>query len=83
MDERVGTDEDAESRADGATDEAFVEAEREHRLAKLDALRERGIEPYPVRFDRDRHVAELHERVRRPRRRAAETDERGQASPAA
>ena len=29
--------------------------DRAHRLAKLDALRERGVEPYPVRFDRDSH----------------------------
>jgi lysyl-tRNA synthetase class 2 len=31
----------------------FQAETRAHRLAKLDALRERGIEPYPVRFDRD------------------------------
>ncbi len=39
----------------------FLEAsERQHRLDKLDALRERGIEPYPVRWDRDTTAAELH-----------------------
>lgn len=38
----------------------FQEAERTRRLAKLDALRERGIEPYPVRFDRDASAAGLH-----------------------
>lgn len=32
---------------------SFTEAERRHRLDKLDALRERGINPYPVRFDRE------------------------------
>ena len=40
----------------------FIHEERAHRLAKLDALRERGIEPYPVRFDRDHTAAELRER---------------------
>ena len=35
----------------------FQEETRAHRLAKLDALRERGIEPYPVRFDRDSTAA--------------------------
>lgn len=39
----------------------FQEAERARRLAKLDALRERGIEPYPVRFDRDATAAGLHQ----------------------
>nr|MDQ6915304.1 lysine--tRNA ligase [Actinomycetota bacterium] len=33
--------------------EDFVAAERAHRLGKLEALRERGLDPYPVRFDRD------------------------------
>lgn len=33
---------------------------REHRLAKLQALRGRGVDPYPVRFDRDCTAAELH-----------------------
>jgi lysyl-tRNA synthetase len=39
----------------------FQEETRAHRLAKLDALRERGIEPYPVRFDRDSTTAALRE----------------------
>ncbi len=39
----------------------FQEETRTHRLAKLDALRERGIEPYPVRFDRDSTAAALRE----------------------
>ena len=29
-----------------------MDAEQERRLAKLDALRDDGIEPYPYRFDR-------------------------------
>ncbi len=32
------------------------------RLAKLDAMREAGVEPYPVRFDRTATAGELHER---------------------
>ncbi|HEX9775573.1 MAG TPA: lysine--tRNA ligase [Actinomycetota bacterium] len=32
------------------------------RLAKIEALRARGIDPYPVRFDRSHTAAELHER---------------------
>jgi lysyl-tRNA synthetase class 2 len=49
--------------AAGSGDEAhhqFQAEVRDHRLAKLDALRQRGIEPYPVRFDRDATAAELH-----------------------
>jgi lysyl-tRNA synthetase class 2 len=34
-------------------------AERARRLADLDDLRARGVDPYPVRFDRDRTLAEL------------------------
>lgn len=37
----------------------FVAAERAHRLAKLDRLRERGIPPYPPGFDRDHTIAEV------------------------
>lgn len=44
----------------GSTD--FEEAERARRLAKLACLRERGVEPYPVRFDRDATAAQLRER---------------------
>jgi lysyl-tRNA synthetase class 2 len=32
------------------------------RVAKVDALRAAGAEPYPFRFDRTTHAAELHER---------------------
>ena len=34
-------------------------AERARRLADVDALRSAGIDPYPVRFDRDRTLEEL------------------------
>ncbi|MEZ5171226.1 MAG: lysine--tRNA ligase [Acidimicrobiia bacterium] len=34
-------------------------AERDHRLDKLGALRDRGIDPYPVHFERDRTLGEL------------------------
>jgi lysyl-tRNA synthetase, class II len=37
----------------------FQEQVRAHRLEKLEKLRERGIEPYPVRFDRDSTAAEI------------------------
>jgi lysyl-tRNA synthetase, class II len=37
----------------------FVEEEREHRLAKLKALADRGIEPYPVKFDRDHSIGDI------------------------
>ena len=47
---------------EGAEREAFQEATRAHRLAKLEALRAGGIEPYPVRFDRDATAAELRQR---------------------
>jgi lysyl-tRNA synthetase len=39
----------------------FQEQTRAHRLEKLAKLRERGIEPYPVRFDRDSTAAALRE----------------------
>ena len=34
-------------------------AERARRLTDLDDLRARGVDPYPVRFDRDRTLAQL------------------------
>lgn len=37
----------------------FVTEERALRLAKLEALRERGVTPYPVNFKRDHTVAEV------------------------
>ncbi len=55
------------SATDEVPDEAtagadFAQAERERRLGKLDDLRARGVEPYPVRFDRDATAAALHDR---------------------
>ena len=43
------------------SDEGYAAEERRRRLAKLDALRAGGTEPYPVRFDRTHTAAELHE----------------------
>ncbi len=39
--------------------ESFTDSERDHRLAKLDALVDHGQERYPPRFDRDRMLAEV------------------------
>jgi lysyl-tRNA synthetase class 2 len=36
-------------------------SERQRRIAKVDALRASGTDPYPVRFDRTHTAAELHE----------------------
>ncbi|TMK85757.1 MAG: lysine--tRNA ligase, partial [Actinobacteria bacterium] len=36
--------------------------ERAQRLAKVDALRAAGVDPYPVRFDRDLTLGELRDR---------------------
>ncbi|HZJ27382.1 MAG TPA: lysine--tRNA ligase [Acidimicrobiia bacterium] len=38
----------------------FVAEQRELRLAKLDALRSAGVEPYPYRFDRTTTAGALH-----------------------
>ncbi len=46
---------------DSAERAEFQEQIRAHRLEKLEELRERGIEPYPVRFDRDSTAAALRE----------------------
>jgi lysyl-tRNA synthetase len=55
---------DDEQNGDGDDGEGsrFLHEERAHRLAKLDAMRDRGVDPYPVRFDRDHTAAELRER---------------------
>jgi lysyl-tRNA synthetase class 2 len=42
-------------------DEGRAGDERERRLAKIDALRSAGTDPYPVRFDRTHTAAELHD----------------------
>jgi lysyl-tRNA synthetase class 2 len=36
-----------------------VSVERDRRIAKLDELRDAGVEPYPVRFDRDHTTAQV------------------------
>lgn len=59
---RVSATDEAAGADPAAPKADFQEAERTRRLAKLDALRERGVEPYPVRFDRDATAAALHER---------------------
>ena len=43
------------------TEDGYVGEERARRLAKLDALRAAGTDPYPVRFDRTHTAAEVHE----------------------
>jgi lysyl-tRNA synthetase, class II len=50
-----------ETGAEGGAGEGaeFQQQTRAHRLEKLRALRERGIDPYPVRFDRDSTAAEI------------------------
>ncbi len=46
----------------GPTDEsADLPAERKRRIADVEALRAAGIDPYPVRFDRDRTLGELRD----------------------
>jgi lysyl-tRNA synthetase class 2 len=39
-----------------------MDAEQERRLAKVDALRDGGVEPYPYRFDRSETLGELRAR---------------------
>src|SRR6266508_6390987 len=48
--------------ADGTHEAGSPSAERAHRLAKIDDMRAHGVEPYPVRYDRDRTLGELRER---------------------
>ncbi|HEY7438417.1 MAG TPA: lysine--tRNA ligase [Acidimicrobiia bacterium] len=36
--------------------------QRARRLAKIDALRDSGVDPYPIRFDRDHTIAEVREK---------------------
>jgi lysyl-tRNA synthetase class 2 len=50
-DDRDGDDEEQTA--------ADLPAERARRLADLDGLRARGVDPYPVRFDRDRSLTGL------------------------
>jgi lysyl-tRNA synthetase class 2 len=59
----TGEEETGGGEASGRHDDAdFVAAERAHRLAKLEDLRRRGVDPYPVRFDRDRTIGDLRAR---------------------
>jgi lysyl-tRNA synthetase len=51
----------AEEKPQGEERADFQQQARAHRLAKLEELRKRGIEPYPVRFDRDATAAALRE----------------------
>jgi lysyl-tRNA synthetase class 2 len=44
------------------TDERAHADERAHRMKKLDELRARGIDPYPVRYERDATARDLHDR---------------------
>lgn len=56
------TEDEARDQAQSGAERAeFQERTRAHRLEKLEHLRERGIEPYPVRFDRDASAAALRE----------------------
>jgi len=57
----MSTSEETVAGETGATHAEFQEQTRAHRLEKLERLRERGVEPYPVRFDRDATAAALHE----------------------
>jgi len=41
------------------TDQPTAQGERVHRLAKVEAIRQAGAQPYPYRFDRSATVAEL------------------------
>ncbi len=48
-----------DAQEDDAVRAEFQQEVRAHRLEKLAKLRERGIEPYPVRFDRDTTAAAI------------------------
>jgi lysyl-tRNA synthetase len=58
----VNSAEEKEEDAPSGERSRFLQEERAHRLAKLDAMRDRGVEPYPVRFDRDHTAASIRER---------------------
>jgi lysyl-tRNA synthetase, class II len=58
-DTEVSTEETEETSATQGS--GFQEETRAARLAKLQHLRDRGVEPYPVRFDRDSTAAAVHE----------------------
>jgi lysyl-tRNA synthetase class 2 len=58
-DDRDGDDRDGGERDADDSPALDVPAERARRLADLEELRASGVDPYPVRFDRDRTLAEL------------------------
>lgn len=58
----LGSAADGPSTDEGHESADFVVEQRELRLAKVDALRAAGIEPYPYRFDRTTTASELHTR---------------------
>ena len=62
----MGSSEDKDQVEGGAGAERadFQEETRAHRLEKLGRLRERGIDPYPVRFDRNSTAAALRSEFR-------------------
>ncbi|MBV9049318.1 MAG: hypothetical protein JOY58_13670 [Solirubrobacterales bacterium] len=58
--EEKGLDRAAAASSNGTGGRVDFQTEiRGHRLAKLQALRQRGVEPYPVRYDRDATAGEL------------------------
>ena len=58
--EEKGLDRAAATSSNGTGGRVDFQTEiRGHRLAKLQALRQRGVEPYPVRYDRDATAGEL------------------------
>jgi lysyl-tRNA synthetase, class II len=61
LEDETKPSEDGPEASEASEAREFQEETRAHRLAKLDALRERGIEPYPVRFDRDSTAAAIRE----------------------
>src|SRR5215211_1217783 len=63
---RLGSSEDKDQVEGGAGAERadFQEETRAHRLEKLGRLRKRGIDPYPVRFDRNSTAAALRSEFR-------------------
>ena len=52
----------SDAQAEQGTSAETRRAEREHRLGKVQAMREAGAEPYPYRFDRTHTVTELRSR---------------------
>jgi lysyl-tRNA synthetase len=54
-------EDEGESPPEDTEPEHRAEDAREHRLAKIQALRDAGIDPYPVRFDRDHTIGEIRE----------------------